>query len=651
MCGICGILHFDANKKINSEVIGRMNQTMIHRGPDDSGIYQNGSIGLAHRRLSIIDLDTGHQPMYNEDGSVCIVFNGEIYNHGELRKELQAKGHQFRTRSDTEAIIHCYEEYGYRCVDKLRGMFAFAVWDSNQQSLFLARDRLGIKPLYYYSDKDSFIFASEVKAIIASGYIKPQVNLRAIDAYVTLGYVPGPETLFSNIYKLLPAHVLRAQNGCFAIEEYWDFNSVPSQHMSESDCCETIREVLHECVQMRLMSDVPLGAFLSGGIDSSSVVAIMAQLLDRVETFSIGYLDAPEQNELSYAQIVAKQFGTAHHEFVLEPTNFFRSISELLFFLEEPIVEPSAIALFHISKLAREHATVLLSGEGADEIFGGYSIYRKMQILNYIRHIMPFMCNPFVMKVLLPLTKRSENVQKYLDWLSSPLERRYLGVSCDVTSSVKQNLYSDNLQVLSQSNMVGEIFQEYYDKVRDRDKLGKMLYVDAKIWLPDDLLIKADKMTMATSVELRVPFLDHKLVEFAASIPSSFKVKRRASKYILKKAMEGVLPNSVIYRKKRGFPVPVDQWFGSTLHEQAMNILLDSRSLQRGYFNRDYLLKVLDQQRTGRADHSRRIFSLLTLELWHEAFIDGDFNRALTHNFSAMSGFRDSLTIPSAEKK
>jgi len=621
MCGISGIFHFDNLKRVHPEVLLRMNQTMIHRGPDDSGIYQNGSIGLAHRRLSIIDLSTGHQPMYNEDGSVCIVFNGEIYNHEELRRELQAKGHQFQTRSDTEAIIHCYEEYDTACVERLRGMFAFAIWDANQQKLFLTRDRLGIKPLYYCHDSNSLVFASEIKAIIASECLQPEVNLNALDAYLTLGYVPGPETLFKNIYKLLPAHTLCVQNGRVMVKQYWDFDAIPTQPISENECCERIRELLHECVSSHLMSDVPLGVFLSGGVDSSAVVATMAQDIEQVETFSIGYLNAGEQNELDYARVIADRFGTKHHEFILEPTNFFKSISELLFFLEEPIVEAPAIALFHISKLAREHVTVLLSGEGADEIFGGYTIYRKMQTLTRIRQLIPFTRSSFMMKVLSAL-KPDESVQKHLDWLKLPLEKRYLGVSCDVTSSIKQKLYSENLQEIAQQNAVEEIFRQYYDKVRHRDALGKMLYVDTKIWLPDDLLIKADKMTMATSVELRVPFLDHKFVEFATSIPSELKVKGKTNKYIFKKAMEGILPDNIIYRRKRGFPVPINQWFSGDLYTQAADVLLDGRALQRGYFNEDYLTRMLRQQQDSQADHSRRIFSLLVLELWHQAFIE-----------------------------
>ena len=623
MCGISGIFHFDHLKKVSTEILARMNQTMIHRGPDDSGIHQNGPIGLAHRRLSIIDLDTGHQPVYNENGSICIVFNGEIYNHGELRGELEAKGHQFQTRSDTEAIVHCYEENGADCVEKLRGMFAFAIWDANKQRLFLARDRLGIKPLYYYHDQNSLVFASEIKAILASGCLQPEVNINALDAYLTLGYVPAPETLFKNIHKLLPGHIICTENGRVVVKQYWDFSDISPQAISESQCCERIRELLHECVQMRLMSDVPLGAFLSGGIDSSAVVAAMAQDSQQVETFSIGYLNAAEQNELDYAQIIARQFNTKHHEFILEPKDFFESISELLFFLEEPIVEAPAIALFHISKLAREHVTVLLSGEGADEILGGYTIYRKMQTLTRLRQVMPFMCNSFVMRGLSSL-KPKESIQKRLDWLGLPLEKRYRGVSCDVTSSIKKRLYSDQLQEIGQQNPVGDIFQQYYDRASQRDALGKMLYVDTKTWLPDDLLTKADKMTMATSVELRVPFLDHRFVEFAASIPSELKIKGKTNKYILKRAMEGVLPNTIIHRQKRGFPVPINQWFSTDLNAQARDVLLDRKATQRGYFDAAYLTQTLHQQQQGKANHSRRIFSLLVLELWHRAFIDNN---------------------------
>jgi asparagine synthase (glutamine-hydrolysing) len=626
MCGICGILHFNDFREVNYEILVRMNQTMIHRGPDDYGIYQNDSIGLAHRRLSIIDLSTGHQPMYNEDGSICIIFNGEIYNHEELRTELQAKGHQFRTRSDTEAIIHCYEEYNVACVERLRGMFAFSIWDANKKKLLLARDRLGIKPLYYYHDQNSIVFASEIKAIFASGYIQPEVNPYRLDAYLTLGYVPGPDTLFKGIYKLLPGHILYVNKDQITIKEYWDFASIPSQPMSESECCKMIIDLFQECVKSHLMSDVPLGVFLSGGIDSSSVVATMAQYVDQVETFSIGYSNALKQNELDYARIIATQFKTKHHEFILEPTDFFKSISELLLFLEEPIVEPAAIALFYISKLSREHVTVLLSGEGADEIFGGYPIYRMMRTLDRLHQMMPFVPINSMKKLILSLIS-SEKIQKYLDWIGLKFESRYFGVSCDMTSSIKHQLYSDTLQAIDQQNSVDEIFYQYYDRVNHQDMLRKMLYVDTKIWLPDDLLTKADKITMATSVELRVPFLDHKFVEFTASIPSTLKIKGRTNKYIFKKAMKDILPDTIIYRKKRGFPVPINQWFSTDLYTRAADILLDRRTLQRGYFNEDYLAKILCQQKNGQADHSRRIFSLITLELWHQAFIDSRIHK------------------------
>lgn len=619
MCGIAGIYNKD-DTPADRGMLERMTRSMVHRGPDADGHFLDGPVGLGHRRLRIIDLEGGRQPLFNEDGSVVVSFNGEIYNYRDLHTELAASGHTFSTHSDTEVIVHAFEQYGVSCPERLRGMFAFAVYDRKSRRLLLARDRVGIKPLYYWEDDQRFLFASEVKAILSALDSRPGVNTSVLDFYVSLGYVPGEETLFHGIRKLAPGHTLLLAGGKAEIRRYWDLGDSAPQEIGFPEASARLEELLRECVASHLMSDVPLGAFLSGGVDSSAVVALMSSMSSEpVKTFCVGYEDDPSSSELSWARRVADRFNTRHHEFILKPLDFFESMDLLLEHAEEPVVESAAVALYRLSLLAKEHVTVILSGEGGDEALAGYPLHRLMQWVDRVHGVLRF-APPALLDTLTPLAARTEKSLKYWDWARVPLRQRYAGISNDVTSSIKARMYSGDWSEASRRTQAG--FTAMFDALPASTPLRRMAVADIRTWLPDDLLLKADKMTMAASLELRVPFLDHVLLEYCTSLPDDYRLHRGQGKYILKKVMEKYLPPEIIYRRKRGFPVPIAAWFRGPLHERTREILLDSSSVSRGYFRRDYVEAVLARHRDGREDLSRRIFSLLNLELWHQKYVD-----------------------------
>lgn len=620
MCGIAGIL-VSSGAQIETGLIESMTRTMIHRGPDAEGYFVSRNVALGHRRLKIIDLEGGKQPMFNEDQSVVVIFNGEIFNFAEVKAELEAKGHQFQTHSDTEVIVHAYEQYGDLCATHFRGMFAFAVYDIARDRLFLARDRLGIKPLYYCMDGNRLIFASEIKPILHVLGGRAEVETGLIDFYVSLGYVPGEKTLFRGIVRLLPGHTLVREGGQNQINRYWDITSLPILEITLDDARERLDELLLESVKLRLISEVPLGAFLSGGLDSSAIVATMSRLMNEpVKTFSVGYSDDPSSSELEYARIVAKSFQTEHHEFILSSGDFFDSLDLLLEHMEEPIVESAAVALYQLSKLAREHVTVILSGEGGDEILAGYPLYKKMRDIDRIHkfaQLMPSAIHSWIGSHGI----RTEKIMKYWDWIGTPISRRYQGISNDVTDSIRRQIYLPEF-FAQVDDTVGNYFEALFGSIEHGSSLRRMSYVDLKSWLPDDLLIKADKMTMACSLELRVPLLDHKLLEFATALPDQLRLNGNEGKFLLKRSMERYLPKEIIYRKKQGFPVPIAIWFRGPLFERLSEILLDPHTLSRGYFSPIYVRHILTRHRTGAEDLSRRLFSLLTLELWHRKYVD-----------------------------
>jgi len=605
-------------------MIEQMTESLAHRGPDDAGYFVEGRVGLGHRRLSIIDLSGGRQPIFSEDRSAAIVFNGEIYNYRDLAETLKTAGHTFSTRSDTETILHAYEEYGDDCLQQLRGMFGFAIWDGAKQRLLLARDRLGVKPVYYYRDRHFLAFASEIKALLEMRSIPREVDPEAFDMYLSLRYVPGPRTMFKNIFRLQPGHVLVVDDSGIRISKYWDIDYPDMEPRSPEYLLERFRELLDESVRMRLLSEVPLGVFLSGGLDSSAILATMSKYAgdSRVQTFSVGYqasrAEETASNEFEYARLAADAFASEHHEYRLDAISFAEFVPDLVSYLDEPLADPSCIPLYFISKLAREHITVVLSGEGADEILAGYGIYGKMLALDRIYNgagplgrLAPWIAN------LAP----SEKLRLYVRMCGQPLETRYRGVSRGFTEEGKLRLVGADRMKQSERQL-RDVFGGYFKAAEKASPLDRMLYVDAKVWLPDDLLIKADKMTMANGLELRVPFLDHKLVEFAAALPNASKIHGKGGKTLLRSAMRGVLPDAIIDRPKKGFPIPIGSWLRTSLRQFTRDHLLARDSASSRYVDRDETARLVEEHEQGRADRSQEIWTLLVFEFWHRHFIE-----------------------------
>jgi asparagine synthase (glutamine-hydrolysing) len=626
MCGICGEFNYLNQAPVNEQLIKDMCGVLHHRGPDEEGRYINGHIGLGHCRLSIIDLAGGRQPMSNEDQSCWIVFNGEIYNFQQLRQELQSRGHKFRTHSDTEVILHLYEEHGTACVKLLRGMFAFALWDERCNSLFLARDRLGQKPLVYAQTTHGLIFASEIKSLLRHPDITPEVDLVALHHYLTYQYVPSPYTMFRGIHKLPPAHTLVCQQGGTTIERYWELRFRYAR-LSQQEYMEESLRLLAEATRLRLISDVPLGAFLSGGIDSSAVVAMMARLsTGPVKTFSIGF-EEESFNELEHARTVARHFGTEHHEFVVK-TDALEVLPKLIWHYNEPFADPSAIPSYYVAKMARQHVTVALNGDAGDEGFAGYERYiAERQAMFYQQIPLPIrqrLIEPAI--GALPRTGREQalpdKLRRYLSTISGSFGQRYLQLICAFNNQQKDLLYSVEMKRLLNDHDSLARIQQLYDNALAPDPISSALYVDIMSYLPDDLLVKIDIATMANSLEARSPFLDHKLMEFSATIPWQLKLKGGNTKYILRKALAKLLPPQILQRKKAGFAVPISDWLRHELRDFALQTLLDKRCTHRGYFNPDGIKQLLEEHLSSRYDHGFRLWTLLNLELWHQAFID-----------------------------
>jgi asparagine synthase (glutamine-hydrolysing) len=625
MCGICGKLEFDQNVSVSAGLLKSMADKIQHRGPDDEGYYFSGPVGLGFRRLSIIDLATGHQPLSNEDGTVWIVFNGEIYNYQELREYLIGKGHTFRTRTDTEVIVHLYEELGEACVEKLRGMFGFAIWDENRRQLFLARDRVGIKPLYYALCKTSLVFASEMKAILADPAVEPQVRPEVVDRFLTFYYVPGEDTLFQNIYKLPPGSYLVAKGGRVKVRQYWDLKFDPKPQDFET-AQQTLVELLDESVRLHMISDVPVGLLLSGGVDSTAMLDFAAGKTDRpLSTFTLGFPPSPGiADERPFARLAARKYGTEHHEMTITAKEFAEFLPQYAWYMEEPVCEAPAIALYYVSKMAREFVKVLISGEGGDEAFGGYQTYRGIAWLERVK------------KVLGPLNGTASSVLSYVGrHFQSPRAEKYAPLMARSfkdyyysRSSGPATFFNSHVMELYSSEFAGLVSKEFairplrhcLESQAGGGLINQMLYVDTKTSLPDDLLLKADKMTMATSIELRVPLLDHKLLEFAAGLPEDFKVRGLTTKYIAKKAFQGRLPQEILNRRKAGFPVPFGKWLRTELKDLVHDVLLDRTTLARGYFNKQCVESLIkEHSESGR--YSKEILSLVSLELWHRAFL------------------------------
>jgi asparagine synthase (glutamine-hydrolysing) len=627
MCGICGKVNFEREKHVPAQLLKRMADAIRHRGPDDEGFYASGPVGLGFRRLSIIDLDGGHQPLSNENGTVWIVFNGEIYNYVSLREDLLGKGHVFKTKSDTEVIVHLYEEYGPECLQKLRGMFGFAIWDLSNNTLFLARDRVGIKPLYYYVGRDFISFGSEMKAILADPAVSREVDPEIIDRFLTYYYVPGGNTLLRNLFKLEPGHSLTVRNGRIEIQQYWDLDFSRESDNSSIESEKQLVELLDNTVNLHMISDVPVGFLLSGGLDSTAMLSFAARKTDKpISTFTVGFSSPDVIDERPFARLAAERFGSKHYEISMSPGEFVDFLPKYVWHMEEPVVEPPAIALFYVSKLASSHVKVLISGEGGDEAFAGYENFRNLFWFERFKKAIGPLRIPaggaisklgelLDSRILLkygPLMK-SEFANYYFSRTSNPFQ--YFNRFSD-------ELYTAKMAATACKKDSIEAVRKHLDRAANFGLLERMLYVDTKTWLPDDLLIKADKMTMANSVELRVPFLDHKVLEFAASLPRNQKVRGLTMKYLAKKALKKHVPEEILKRRKAGFPVPYGGWLRTNLRDHVRELLLDPVSKARGYFQPKTVEELIRQHEGGRG-FSKEIFALVVLELWHRTFADG----------------------------
>lgn len=623
MCGIAGMISAAPDETIERETIHRMCQSMVHRGPDDEGILVKPGIGLGMRRLSIIDLVGGHQPVSNEDGNVWIVFNGEIYNFPSLREELLRRGHRFSTHTDTEVIVHLYEEMGADCVHKLRGMFAFALYDERRRKLLMARDRLGIKPLHYALDGTRLLFGSEIKAILTVAPELAALNNEALLQYMYFGYVPDPLTAFEGIQKLAPGHLLEFEDRRINVRQYWDLPQYSSERpQSEEECLEEMERRLAEAVRMRLISDVPLGALLSGGTDSSTVVALMARASSkRVKTFSIGFRHG-DFNESQYARMVAQKFDTDHHELIVEP-NVLETIETLTSSLEEPFGDSSMLPTYHVSQMARKHVTVALSGDGGDEIFAGYdryTIHMRRQVFERI----PNWARRFYREKVYPRLPVDMRGKKFSYNVSLPWRERYIDSISFLPAFERDTplLSTEFRAQMDPESSPERVMHQYFNRAPATDAVSQLLYVDTKTYMAADILTKVDRMSMATSLEVRVPLLDHEFVEWATGLPLDSKIRRGRQKVLLRRLAERLgVPRAVLYRPKQGFALPLVDWLKNELKELVLSVLLDASTLKRGYFEASGVRLLLEEHFRGRHDHSGKLWRLLVFELWHRNYL------------------------------
>jgi len=628
MCGICGVYNFGSHEPVSPELLKRMTDAIVHRGPDDDGYHVDGDAGLGFRRLSIIDVAGGHQPIFNEDGTCAIIFNGEIYNYRGLRQGLLARGHRFKTTSDSETILHLYEEQGPECIQSLRGMFAFAIWDARRRHLLLARDRLGIKPLYYYCQGGRLLFGSEMKAILRDPQVRRTIDLQALSDYVSLVYIPAPKTIFREVRKLPAGHYALVTPEGLQVRQYWDlrFGEVSSE--PEGVLTERLAAMLREVVEMRLMSEVPLGAFLSGGVDSTSVVALMSELMDGpVITNSIGFPEA-SYDETPYARAVAERFRTDHHEYIVKP-KAVEILDTLSWHYDEPFADSSAIPTYYVSKVAREHVTVALTGDGGDENFAGYRRYLFDRLENDLRRRIPAPVRRYVIGAAARLYPKADWAPRVfrgktlLTNLSSPPEVGYFNTMCSFKEAEKPRLFQDAVYRALGGYSTYSVFEHHFARAGTTDPLSRVQYVDIKTYLVDDILTKVDRASMAVSLEARVPLIDHKLTEFAATIPSGLKLNGRTGKYIFKRAMGDRLPERVVNRKKMGFAIPLDIWFREDIKDFTADILFSPRSGIRDFFSDQSVRRLWAQHQSGVRDHSARLWILLMFELWHRKFYAG----------------------------
>lgn len=633
MCGINGIVYSErSGRMVERPLLERMRDTISHRGPDEHGLFIDRNVGLGHRRLSIVDVAAGHQPMTNENGTVQIVYNGEVYNHADHRAGLEARGHHYQTHCDTETIVHLYEEYGAAAVEHLRGMFAFAIWDANKRELLLARDRLGVKPLYYvHADDGSLYFASEIKSLLEAGAIRPEVNVAALPDHLANHATSGEETLFRGVRRLLPGHTLTWRDGHITIRQYWDMHFTPrdDSRRTDAELIDEWRELFRESVRLRLMADVPLGMFLSGGIDSSAIAAMMSGMVkEPIKTFSVGFAER-EANELEYARLVSQKFGTDHHEILIDPKQFFAALPKLIWHEDEPLAHLASVPLYFVSRLARDHVKVVLTGEGSDEQLAGYDRYRKT------------LANLALARQYQGITtdRMRRGVRRGVEGLPAGLVRRKLIRTFLTLPGDLESIYFDNFAVFPRAlqsrlltsrvqEQIGELdpyagMRGYLEQTDADNLLDRLLYADTKTYL-HELLMKQDQMSMAASIESRVPFLDHKLVEFTARLPQRMKLRGWTTKYILRRAMKGILPDSIISRRKMGFPVPVGAWFRGEFSWVIDEYVLSERAAARGIFEPAVVREIVQRHGSGAENHAERLWSLVNFEIWTRRFIDGD---------------------------
>ena len=634
MCGFCGIVLPDgSSRRLDAPLIERMRDVLVHRGPDGAGIFLEPGVGLGHRRLSIVDVAHGAQPMASADGALQIIYNGEVYNHPELMPELVREGFSYRTHCDTETVLHVYERDRAAAPARLRGMFTFAIWDRRTRELFIARDRFGVKPLYYVHTADGALyFASEIKALLAAQAVAPALNLRALPDYLANHAPSGDETLFEGVRRLPPGHTLRWRNGAITIERYWDLSFDPAAIDTRPDA-ELIAEYgerFRDAVRMRLMADVPLGMFLSGGIDSAAITAAMSTLVDEpIKTFSVAFAER-EANELAYARLVAERYRTDHHEVVVSPGEFFGALPSLVWHEDEPIAHPSSIALNFVSRLAAEHVKVVLTGEGSDETLAGYGRYRTTMYNVALSERNQRIAGDGLRRTVREAVERLPRGTR----LRNRLMRTGLYLQADIDT-----LYFDNFAVFGRARQAEMLAPEMRARLAGIDPyeaahqaiadagnaslLNQLLYADMRTYL-HELLMKQDQMSMAASIESRVPFLDHPLVEFTARLPERLKLRGTTTKYILRQAMKDALPPAILSRRKMGFPVPVGAWFRGAYRHVVQDCVLGERAAARGIFAREAVERIVREHDAGEIDHSERLWSLVNLELWHRIFLDGE---------------------------
>jgi asparagine synthase (glutamine-hydrolysing) len=630
MCGLCGMaVPKKLDRNVNETMLVRMRDSMVHRGPDDAGLFIDGRVGLGHRRLSIVDLGGGHQPMTNEDETVWIAYNGEVYNHRSLRASLEERGHIYRSESDTETIIHLYEEEGPRAVEKLRGMFAFAIWDSARRRLVLARDRLGIKPLYYTVSDDGVIcFASEIKALIEARAVRPELDYEALPDYAANRYTSGEQTLFRGVKRLLPGHILIWRDGHIEIERYWDASFVkPIEPTSENEYVERFSELFDEAVRLRLMADVPLGMFLSGGIDSSAIAAAMSTMVaEPIKTFSVAFAER-EANELEYARMVSRRYGTDHHEVVVTPGQFFDALPGLVYQEDEPIAHPSSVPLYFVSDLAAAYVKVVLTGEGSDELLAGYGKYSRtlynMALGRIYRLGAPGRLRGWIkrsVEALDPASRASRKLARTFLCLDPEIESVYFDNYSVFSRARQRRLFTDEARDRMQSSDPYRAALDHISSSDAEELLDRLLAADLKTYL-HELLMKQDQMSMAASIESRVPFLDHVLVEFAAALPVRMKLRGLQTKYILRRAMRSRLPGEILARKKMGFPVPVGRWLRGEFKWVVEEYVLSARARSRAVFNHEYVRELAARHAAGE-EHTERLWALINFEIWQRRFID-----------------------------